>query len=154
MKYEEFTSMFTGKQSGVLVYGCKESYDEKEWIKRLKVVNMCEFAETYRDTYDDETDEEIYDDSYDVEDEDLKKLSVLLKVYGLSMCSEDTNFDKCYIGVIVNDYELMTEEKMKYVRDFCERFDLVKPTYLGKILYQHDLCMLNVNVNWDNIQMP
>lgn len=121
-----------GEQEAVLVFGSKMSYEMKQWIYRLKILNIYDDEERYYD-------EDIFLDVYDVEDEDVEKMDELLSEYNLSRVHEDNyNWDECRIGMIVDDYETVNQDKLENVKLFCEKYNLTKPTFFAGIVGEYE----------------
>jgi hypothetical protein len=138
-----------GEQQAVLVYGPKKSFsfmelielfglvDKKEWVKKFLETEDHDY-EPFEPFEDDEDELEGIDIIFDQEFCQADDLVMnFLKKFNLSIVFTDNcDWSQCYIGAIIDDYEMQFSLKMNMesVKDFCEKYNLPKPTFFGGII--------------------
>jgi hypothetical protein len=133
-----------GEQYSVLMYGPRVKYnmeeliykfnllDKKEWVKNF----MLNEKHDYEDPYD--SDDEVGNDIIFEQEFKKSKFSNLLlkflKQYSMKF-GFDNNvcWDHVLIGMEVEDYNLCTEDDKQKVKNFCNKFNLPKPTFYAGI---------------------
>lgn len=133
-----------GEQYAVLAFGPKQSFEVKEWMSKLGIVNKSEFSIKYmKSYYGKELDEkdidginlvfERYFDDY--EDNYHSKFYSLLKQHGMIILHDDNIcWESCYIGMEVKDYDKADVKAMDLIREFCTIFRLLPPTFYAGLV--------------------
>lgn len=141
-----------GEQQAVLVYGPKMSYGFMELVELFGLVDKKEWVKKFMETEDhdyepfDWNDENVNEEVEVVFDQEFcdadDVVMNFLNKFHLSIAFDNNcDWGDCYIGAIINDYENFTSSvktankiNMKSVNDFCERYNLPKPTFFGGII--------------------
>ena len=132
-----------GEQTAVLVFGPKVAFDTVTLMRLFNIVNVAEFASANRTVEEEEeesySDEDIFAELYEVNYEDLEKLDSFLSNNKLSIVhSDNCDWETCYIGYIVKDFDKITEYEKKKVQEFCETYQFSKPTYYAGIIGEYE----------------
>lgn len=62
----------------------------------------------------------------------------LLSEYNLSIVHQDNcDWENFRIGLIVNDYETVNQDKLENVKLFCEKYNVTKPTFFARIVGEY-----------------
>jgi hypothetical protein len=134
-----------GEQFPILVYGSTERYEMKQWIVKLKLIDVHEFAQSIKNNEDfkdfevDETDElsdeEIFYEYYNVNNCDYEKLTKFLEENGLTnVFFNNFNWDEFSIGLDVENFQSIKQEEMDKVISLCEKYNLTSPTFYAGIV--------------------
>lgn len=133
-----------GEQYSVLIYGPKVNYSFKDWIEKFDLINKKEWVKNfmlnenhdYEEPYDSD-DEEGIDIVFEQEFENHKYFDLLLSFLEKNSMTLvfNNNFwwEEPYIGMEVNDYNSFNEDHKKVVNDFCDKYNLPKPTFYAGI---------------------
>jgi Cft2 family RNA processing exonuclease len=124
-----------GEQSPILVYGSTERYEMKQWIVKLKLIDVHEFAQSIKNEkdYDFEnmSDEEIFDEYY----EDFENLLNFIEENGFTnVFFNNYDWTEFSIGLDVYDFERVTQKEKEKVKEFCEKYNLTTPTFYAGIV--------------------
>jgi hypothetical protein len=133
-----------GEQYAVLAFGPKQSFEVKEWMSKLGIVNKSEFSIKYmKSYYGKELDEnnineinlvfEYYFNEHTQKYQD--EFYSLLRKYGLMILHDDNIcWESCYIGMEVKDYDKADVKAMEVIREFCTIFCLLPPTFYAGLV--------------------
>lgn len=133
-----------GEQYPVLMYGPIINYPIKEWIEKFNLINKKEWVKNFmlNEKHD-------YEEPYDSDDEEgigivfeqefekcefFELLTTFLKKHFMTFVFNN-NFwwEEPYIGMEVKDYNSFSEVHKKVVIDFCQKYNLPKPTFYSGI---------------------
>ena len=134
-----------GEQFPILVYGSTERYEMKQWIVKLKLIDVHEFAQSIKNNEDfkdfevDETDElsdeEIFDEYYKDDNKDYENLLNFIEENGFTnVFFNNYDWTEFSIGLAVNNFERVTQKEKEKVKEFCEKYNLTSPTFYAGIV--------------------
>jgi len=129
-----------GEQSPILVYGSTERYEMKQWIVKLKLIDVHEFAQSIKNEkdYDFEniSDEDIFDEYYNYKDDnnDYQLLNFIEENGFTNVFFNNYDWAEFSIGLAVNNFERVTQKEKEKVKEFCEKYNLTTPTFYAGIV--------------------
>lgn len=131
-----------GEKRAVLMYGPKKRHSFMELVELFRLVDKKKWVKKFLET-EDHTYEEPYDEDEDIEtifDQEFSDAAELVMKFlsksHLSIAFDNNcDWSECCIGAIVDEYEMfLNHTKMKKVNNFCEKYNLPKPTFFGGII--------------------
>lgn len=134
-----------GEQFPILVYGSTERYEMKQWIVKLKLIDVHEFAQSIKNNEDfkdfevDETDElsdeEIFDEYYKDDNKDYENLLNFIEENGFTnVFFNNYDWTEFSIGLDVENFQSIKQEEMDKVISLCEKYNLTSPTFYAGIV--------------------
>jgi len=130
-----------GEQYATLIYGPKIHLSYDEWVDKFNLVNKKEWVKNFlekrkhEDSFDTFTEDDIdivFSEEF-FESPDL--LYDFLKENSLITCFKDNlDWEEPFIGISVQNYDLFPDEEKQKVKEFCNKYDLPKPTFFAGIV--------------------
>ena len=136
-----------GEKYAGLFYGPKVSMTLEQWLLKLDIIDKKVFAEKFiKDSGDNDyiIDEECIDIIFmenicDYADEYYTKLLALLEKYNMTTYYFDNvSQEYIYIGLLVKDYDNVSNSELMKVLDLCDKYNLGKASYYGGIFGEYE----------------
>lgn len=136
-----------GEKYAGLFYGPKMSITLEQWLLKLEIIDKKGFAEKFvKESGDDDyiLDEEGIDIIFmenicDYAQYYYTELLAYLEKYNMTTYySNTTCWEYICIGLLVNDYHTISDSGRVKVNDFCDRYNLGKPSYFGGIFGDYE----------------
>ena len=133
-----------GEQHSVLMYGPKIELNIYEWIEIFKLIDKKEWVKNFlsnkKHTYEvpfDSEDIEGIEIVVDQECDQYQQLDILqyfLQDHSLTFVySHNVCWDCPMIGIEVEDYNCFSNDQKNKMKEFCEKYNLPKPTFYAGI---------------------
>lgn len=127
----------------ILMYGPKVSYSIEDWVERLNLIEKRKWVKNfmlnekhdYEVPYDSDDEEGIHIVFSQEFSDDIAFSLMLnfLEKHQLTVGFDNNCWDYPFIGMKVEDYNLFSNEFKNRVEDFCNVYNLQKPTFYAVI---------------------
>lgn len=127
----------------ILMYGPKVSYSIEDWVERLNLIEKRKWVKNfmlnekhdYEVPYDSDDEEGIHIVfSQEFSDDIAFNLMLdFLEKHQLTVGFDNNFWDYPFIGMKVEDYNSFSNEFKNRVEDFCDVYNLQKPTFYAVI---------------------
>lgn len=127
----------------ILMYGPKVSYSIEDWVERLNLIEKRKWVKNfmlnekhdYEVPYDSDDEEGIHIVFSQEFSDDIAFSLMLdfLEKHQLTVGFDNNRWDYPFIGMKVEDYNSFSNELKKKVEDFCNVYNLQKPTFYAVI---------------------
>lgn len=127
----------------ILMYGPKVSYSIKDWVERFNLIEKRKWVKNfmlnekhdYEVPYDSDDEEGIHIVFSQEFSDDIAFSLMLdfLEKHQLTVGFDNNCWDYPFIGMKVEDYNLFSNEFKNRVEDFCNVYNLQKPTFYAVI---------------------
>lgn len=127
----------------ILMYGPKVSYSIEDWVERLNLIEKRKWVKNfmlnekhdYEVPYDSDDEEGIHIVFSQEFSDDIAFSLMLdfLEKHQLTVGFDNNFWDYPFIGMKVEDYNSFSNEFKNRVEDFCDVYNLQKPTFYAVI---------------------